>query len=280
MRVIFGNKKATKQSGIGRIVCLAIIVVGLGLIGFASYRLIDAHIEYAAARAEYEALRDIFSGFADSRSFLGNNFTGTDRQSQQSDVEEPSAPLSEETPLEGAYLGNAEFADPMIELSEINPDFVAWITIDSLIDYPLVQGRNNNRYLSVTFRGERNSSGAIFLDYRNSADFTDQVSIIYGHNMRDGSMFRPLHQLRDPDFLAEHQYITVIMQNWEILVYRIFAARIVNAWDTENNPKVMTAAAISRAIIDAPANAERVLILSTCTNNSDERLRIYAALVD
>jgi len=79
-------------------------------------------------------------------------------------------------------------------LRAINSNVVGWIVVPGTdISYPIVQGTDNDHYLRRTFAGEQNSSGTIFMDYRNSADFSDRQTILYGHNMRDGSMFAPLH---------------------------------------------------------------------------------------
>lgn len=80
-------------------------------------------------------------------------------------------------------------------LRAINGDIVAWIQIPGIeVDYPVVQGEDNEHYLHYTFDGKENIAGSIFLDYRNRADFTDGKVILYGHNMQDGSMFSNLEK--------------------------------------------------------------------------------------
>ena len=91
-------------------------------------------------------------------------------------------------------------------LRTINQNVVGWIVVPGTgISYPIVQGTDNRHYLHHTFAGERNASGAIFLDYRNSADFSDSRIIIHGHNMRDGSMFAPLHGWAGDRFMIHTQ---------------------------------------------------------------------------
>lgn len=78
-------------------------------------------------------------------------------------------------------------------LKMLNPDIVAWIRCEELgLDYPIVQSADNDYYLHRTFIGEDHIAGCIFMDYRNHADFTDCKTILYGHNMKDGSMFGSL----------------------------------------------------------------------------------------
>ena len=74
-----------------------------------------------------------------------------------------------------------------------NPDVVAWIQIPALdISYPVVQGKDNSYYLHHMFDGKENKNGSIFIDYHNQPEFTDSNTIVYGHNMKNGSMFGTL----------------------------------------------------------------------------------------
>ena len=78
-------------------------------------------------------------------------------------------------------------------LRDINPDCVGWIEIPGTnISYPIVQGRDNDHYLRLNFEGKYSVGGVIFLDHRCDSDFDRTNTIIYGHNMRDGSMFGSL----------------------------------------------------------------------------------------
>ena len=67
---------------------------------------------------------------------------------------------------------------------------MGWFSIKGTkIDYPVTRGKDNYFYLNHLFTGERNIMGSIFMDYRNNGDFSDKNTIIYGHNMKNGSMF-------------------------------------------------------------------------------------------
>jgi len=123
--------------------------------------------EYQVARTEYSELRE------------------------QLTIPFPAgAPNNESNEIDEAEAEGIDFD----ALREINPNVVGWLVVPGTdISYPIVQGTDNSWYLHHTFRNERNGSGAIFLDYRNRADFTDWHNLVHGHNMRDGSMFAPLH---------------------------------------------------------------------------------------
>lgn len=82
-------------------------------------------------------------------------------------------------------------------LKKINREIIAWIRIpDTGIDYPVVQGADNEYYLKHTFKKTEHVAGSIFLDKDNSPDFSNRKSILYGHNMKDGSIVQGLHKVR------------------------------------------------------------------------------------
>jgi sortase B len=83
-------------------------------------------------------------------------------------------------------------------LKAMNGDAVGWILAQgNPIDYPVVRGTYNEYYLSHLFNHQTNKSGSIFMDYRNHGDFSDKNKVIYGHNMKDGSMFASLTEYKD-----------------------------------------------------------------------------------
>ena len=110
-------------------------------------------------------------------------------------------------------------------LKEINPDIVAWIRIPEVLDYPVVQGEDNSYYLFHTFRGENNIAGSIFLDYRNSSDFTDGRSIIYGHNMYySGVMFGTLHRVLNSSWYNNEENLNIQFDTmYESMTWRIYS---------------------------------------------------------
>ena len=90
--------------------------------------------------------------------------------------------------------------DIYVTLGRINPEFVGILSIPELdLRYPVVQGTDNEKYLSTTFEGKENPAGCIFIDCENSRDLSDNVTFIYGHNMKDGTMFGSLKKLLKTD---------------------------------------------------------------------------------
>jgi sortase B len=186
-------------------------------------------------------------------------------------------PQSEQT----AAIPPAQEPETPQNLFEINPDYTCWIRIDGTgIDYPVARGEDNEKYLSTTFMCESNKSGAIFMDSRCTDGF-DGLAILYGHNMKDGTMFAGLNRYCEDGYLAENPDITVITRDGETLVYRIFAVRVTDITDmTYTLPdKDWEARESYMAALDSSRNVERALVLSTCVSggNEDERLLVFAA---
>ncbi len=112
-----------------------------------------------------------------------------------------------------------EEGDLLAEARRVNPDIVAWLTIpDSEIDFPIVQCGDNEFYLSHDFEGNSSYMGVPFLDYRNSNDFSDFNSIIYGHNISNKYMFYPLLKFKNQEYFDSHPYGTLTLSDGE---YRI-----------------------------------------------------------
>lgn len=139
----------------------------------------------------------------------------------------PEKPAAEEEPD-----GPAAPVPPSIDfdlLSSISPDSVGWIWIpDSEISYPLVQGRDNQFYLTRTYDGGYNKLGSIFLDYRIPKDFSGRNTIIYGHNMKSDAMFGTLEKFRDQAF-TDDRPVFYILREEGIYRYQIFSAYVTDA---------------------------------------------------
>lgn len=117
-------------------------------------------------------------------------------------IREPES--TKEPEVEKSSEENSAFTFLQVDfesLQSINPEVIAWIQIPALdISYPVAKGTDNAYYLHHMINGETNKSGSIFMDYHNQEDFTDRNTIIYGHNMRDGSMFGPWKNIRIQEF--------------------------------------------------------------------------------
>jgi sortase B len=101
--------------------------------------------------------------------------------------------------------GSAEDSLSFSELQAINPDVCAWLTVDdTAIDYPVVQGETNLTYINMDVFGEFSLTGSVFLDYRNSNDFSDVYSLLYAHHIEGNIMFGQLPSFLEDDFFESH----------------------------------------------------------------------------
>ena len=102
-----------------------------------------------------------------------------------------------------------EFRSQFYDLHEINEDIVGWITInDTKIDYPILQAEDNDYYLNRNYKREDTPAGSIFMDYRNNVAEENRNTIVYGHRMKDDTMFNSLTKYLDEDFLKDHQTVS------------------------------------------------------------------------
>lgn len=100
------------------------------------------------------------------------------------------------------------------KLMKINPETVGWIYLeDTIIDYPIVQGTDNDKYLSMKFDGEWGGCGTLFADCNTENAFEQFSTIVYGHHMKDGSMFNGLKKYKDPEYAKEHPRFELITPN-------------------------------------------------------------------
>jgi len=246
-----------------------VVIICLGLITFGIWWIFIYENEDIAARTEYDELREIFMQTPELQASPPQVSPAEDIDS---DIEEDYEIIEDEA--------EHVMRLPIDELVRINPDFVGWISIENHIEYPVVRGTNNDRYMYTTFSGERNRAGAIFMDYRNRSGFNDHVAILFGHRTRDGTMFSPLVDYLDHTFLNENPIITITTRGGEELTYRVFSARQTDAWDAAYETSFINSTRAVSIFPNAPAKASRFLLLSTCTpsNDRDERIIVFAAL--
>ena len=116
-----------------------------------------------------------------------------------------------------------------------NKDFKAWIAVPGAnISLPVVQSTNNDKYLKTGFNGKWISGGTAFIDYQNKAPFSDMNTVIYGHNMRDGSMFGKIKNYKSLDTYKKNPLIYVYTEN-ENYVYKIYSVFLTSAVKSDDN---------------------------------------------
>lgn len=245
---------------------IALICLGLGLtcgaIGIYKY------IEEKNAGKEYEKL-------------------------QQEVVKEEPKPVEEPEP---EPVPKVEIPIDFAALQQQNPDVYAWIQVPGTeVDYPILQSSNDNTYyLNHTIDGEEKKEGAIFTENYNTKTFEDPNTVIYGHDMKNGSMFQSIHKYMDRSFFDNNRDIVIYMPD-QILRYKIFAAYLTdnghllmnyNFWSKDEYQQYLNSIFSMRdmnAFIDTSTEVtteDKIITLSTCyAGISTQRYLVQAVLV-
>ena len=178
-------------------------------------------------------------------------------------------------------------------LLEKNKDVKAWLySKDTVINYPVVQGDDNDYYLYRMVNGEWNGKGSLFIDYRCENPFKDFNTIIYGHRMKDGSMFRSLVEYRDdPEYYAEHKTMDLLTPDSKYKL-EIFAAITIPAdsdmyrisFDNDADKQSYLDKISEENVLSTDVSVsvdDEIVMMSTCTYEYDDaRLVVYGKLVE
>ena len=221
---------------------LGILSVILLAAGVWIYQIIS---EYQKAEREYEQLQE---------------YVKVEKNTRDPENTKPNVAEDDKEGEKQEETVTVDFAS----LQAINPDIVAWLRIPGVLEYPVVRGKDNSYYLNHTVQKTYNIAGSIFLDYRNERDFSDSKNIIYGHNMKDGSMFHVLRNYQDIDFFQEHTDMEIYLPDGRTLNYQIIACEQVPA-DSE---------VYQITKYDSEKTEKQELLLSTCSARVDRRLLI------
>lgn len=253
------NKKTKKKKGI---ILNLLIAICLCIFAFSGYKLVSYYLEYKKMDSVYANINE---------KALGN---------------------FEYEPDSEGLLKKAPKID-IEALKSINDEIIGYILIpNTKIEYPLLHSNEPYKYLNNDASGNPSRAGAIFIDANNDTQFQDDNTIIYGHNMYDGSMFGELSEyLDDNDFFLEHSYIYIYTEN-EIRLYRVFSAMAtidgsdiytINFPDNgelQGHAQVNAINSLQR-IKNMPENVDSIITLSTCRESSgDARNVVLAYLVD
>ncbi len=216
------------------------------------------------------------------------NFEALKEIGQQ--LEEPETSEQEEEPEQEVNPINFEY------WKSVNPEVYAWISIeDTNIDYPILQSATDDSYyLEHTIDGGKGYPGSIYTEKINTMDFTDFNTVIFGHNMKDGSMFKHLHKFQEKEFFDSHDTVNIYTET-EVKIYRVYAAviyddrHILNTYDNgkeedriafiQSLETIAGAGSFFREGMEIDENS-KLVTLSTCiAGQSDKRYIVVASEV-
>ncbi|TCD46652.1 SrtB family sortase [Streptococcus sp. X16XC17] len=163
------------------------------------------------------------------------------------------------------------------KLRDLNKDVIGWIDVyGTKIDYPIVQGQDNAKYLNTTVLGEYSTAGSIFLDYRNSKDFSDFNNIIYGHYMAERKMFGDMEKFLEKDFFDQHKFAAINRNDLPSFGITFFAFIKTEGTDQEifspavsgkENKKALIQYLYDKATFSRKmtiSDQDRIVLLDTC----------------
>lgn len=243
------------------------LIVAIAVFCYAAFNLYHIYTEYKKGTDEYNQIEEM---------------AVTERDADSAEVAGPSAQIK--PPIEVDFD----------KLKSVNEDVVGWIYVDALpnISYPIVKGKDNQTYLHQTYEKNYNFAGTIFVDYENSGDFSDCNTLVYGHNMKNGSMFGHLKKFREDDKLyKQDKYF------WILTPERNYRYEIITAYTTGVNSDTYTLfkgpgeefekyletikgySEIQTDDTDLTIK-DRIVTLSTCTGNESTRFVVQGKRVD
>ena len=174
------------------------------------------------------------------------------------------------------------------KLKAINPEIVGWIRVkDTKINYPICQSTDNSKYVNTNAYGKRSLSGSIFLDFQNSADFSDYYNILYGHEMAGDKMFGGLEHFKNQDYLNSHTQGTLYYPGGKKQI-EIFSGIATELSDRhmftplkESDP-IFASQIVAKSLTYRDVyKGERVLALTTCNQNeTNGRTIVLAKILD
>lgn len=189
-------------------------------------------------------------------------------------------------------LAPEDFTVDFEALKKINPDIVGWIRFENMdISYPIVRGKDNDYYLTHTFDKQELKCGSIFMEAENAADFSDDNTFIYGHNMKDKSMFAKLNQFKDEQVYRENPEFLIYTEN-AIYRYNIFSCYVADiSWDSFNYQFASDKAYANwletvrgRSLYDTgitPTQEQKTVTLMTCTSAGENyRFLVHGTLAE
>ncbi|SEL05880.1 sortase B [Butyrivibrio sp. ob235] len=192
-----------KTNSFWSILRIVLILILLGVIIYEGVMIYFDQKEYSVAISEYDNIADQYVIVKDDNSEL---FEKIDEDSED---EYPRLDINFEA------------------LKGINSDFIGWLYFPAIstINYPVVKEQSIDQYLHKTFEGTPNKAGCIFMDVDSDADFCGLSDFLFGHNMRNGSMFgslKTIYKNKDKDILAENPYVYIYTED-KIYKYKVFS---------------------------------------------------------
>lgn len=270
------NKDSHRKKTKWNVISIIIIIVCLGVFSVSAYKLYGILKEYKTASDQYSVLATLIPRI--------NHTDETEEESSQDVTEESTEEVIVPGPV---FMDGVDWKSLYDTMYGINSDYQGWIYIsDSKINYPVAQGTDNEYYLTHTFYKEEVFSASLFVDYRVENGIDGKNAIIYGHNMKDGSMFAGLKKFRDESFRKRHLSFSIYTSTGAY-EYKIFASYTTSpesqtytvSFDSDESFMNYIQMVESWSDVDYGVDVaadDQIVTLSTCVNNNQDRYVIQA----
>ena len=262
------NTARTKAAGIAVLSLCGLLALGSGFL------IVRDLSQYAESAGTYDGLAE-----------------HVEVPEQAGDTEEPGTEEEAGREDSSAVLPVVDFE----ALRENGPDIIGWLSLpDTAINYPVTQTDNNEYYLHHLYDGTYNKVGCLFADYENQEDFSDRNTIIYGHNMRDGSMFATLNEYDGQSYYDGHPQMYLVTPDGGYIV-DIFTAFVAKPGESGSDTSpwrlnfkddgaytTWLSEMAGRSVIEtdvAVTSSDKVLTLSTCTPGGASRFIVMGKMI-
>lgn len=292
-----------KKTNIYKILCiimLAILICVLVAWGYTTLVQKNAQNRYEQLQEQVNSAKSAKN--TDDDNDDSENLNGKDTTETATEVAEESDDLQETDDVDlhdVSQTSDYTIPEKNIDwdsLQAVNSDIYAWIYIPGTdVDYPVLQSvKSDTYYLNHNLDGSWGRPGCVYSESINSKAFTDYNTVLYGHNMKSGAMFRTLHNFEQAAVFDEYKYVYIYTPK-KTLVYEIFAAydsddkHILNIYDFSSSDDlqdylndVFKNAAKSGNVRDdiSVTGDNAILTLSTCTSYSNKRYLVQAVLIN
>jgi len=275
---------------------LVIFLVCVGVLIWSGFYFYDTLKQYAEAEDLYENLGDLIAGDA---SYVEQMYSSP--QSVPTPDYQASQKLTDEeiedivTPVRPVI--NKEFErvhNQLVSLKKQYPDLYGWITLEgTVINYPIMQSKDNDYYLDHSYKGTKLKAGAIFADYRNHRTLTKNKNLVlYGHHMSNNTMFHSLDKFLAKSFFNTNNIVKIYtldgMYTYKVfsvyethMYYRYIQTAFGSYEDLDEFVREIADNSIHTPSGVTLNGDSRILTLSTCTNRSGNgRLAVHAVMID
>ncbi len=273
------------------VVCSLLIAGSGGYLVFKAINDKQSDDSYRNLASSYVHMTDP-SGMSQENAYTADATSGTGVTYAASSAAPSTVPATTVVPYLPAEQNPVDFQ----EIQDVeNDEIYSWIKVpNTAIDYPVLQSKTSDFfYLDHGVNKQYSFAGAIYSQFCNKTDYSDRVTVLYGHNMNNGSMFATLLNFSDPDFFASNKDIYIYTDNmgysYEIVsAYYADTSHIMNSHDFSNDDvyksfleDVLHPHSISGNVRDGATLDinDRLLILSTCSNSGAERFLVVGKLV-